>query len=455
MQAKLWMALEKNVKKNLISGHTPGHKNGHLVPEALREAWGEDVWRYDKTEIEGLDNLAHPTGALKSSMAGWARERGCAHVQYLLGGTSLGLKASILALGRGKKIFVPRHAHHSIIEAMVLSGSEPIYLDVDFDSRLGIPIGVKLQTFKAAAEEHPDCKLMVVVHPTYHGFSYKNHWLFAEAKKMGITTIVDGAHSAHFCVTPGLTQDALSLGGDVVIESAHKTLPCLTQASIMLIRDEALVTPLTEAVALLHTTSPSYLLMASLEASGVWLFGEGRAIIEKAIDQLKISKWGLGKMKHLVLEETLWWFQDPFKLYFTCPHASGEAIGEVFRELGLECEMTDGRGALVMLPLDGAMPLALFLEADKRLDTIRTPIPKPCYVKRHGKTMMSLSEAYYAQKERVPLVKAKGRVAAQILEAYPPGIPLLLPGERINKSHIDAWLASGQDEDATLLVVKN
>ena len=126
--------------------------------DGLRAAWGEAVFRYDLTEVPGLDNLAHPEGALAASMAAWAEARGCAHVQYLLGGTSLGLKAAMLGLCRGRKVFVPRHAHTSIYQGMVLAGAEPVTLDVSLDDALGIPLGVSPETLARAIAAHPDCR---------------------------------------------------------------------------------------------------------------------------------------------------------------------------------------------------------------------------------------------------------------------------------------------------------
>lgn len=452
MDTPLWHALEQSVQTGRASGHTPGHKNGHLVPHALRKAWGSEVWRYDKTEIEGLDNLAHPEGVLKESMEGWAHARGAVACQYLLGGTSLGLKASILALARGKKIFLPRHAHHSMIEALVLSGSEPIFLEVDFDEELGIPLGVSPRTLDKAAAKHPDCKLMMLVHPTYHGITYRNKALVACAKGHGITVVADAAHGAHFCATPGI-DDALSIGCEVVVESAHKTLPCLTQASVMFINRCELVTPLREAVALLHTTSPSYLLMASLEMAGAWLMGLGRGVIKEGLARLDELEREIEKQDVLRLERHDAWGQDPFKLYFTAKGVSGETLGDLFRKYGLECEMTDGRGALIIAPLDGALDVSIVKKVEGDAAHICESIPSPCYLDKPLTRALSVGEAFFAPKERLALRDVQGRVAAEILEAYPPGIPLLLPGEVVDDEVVAAWTASGRNDTREIAVV--
>lgn len=446
MNTPLWQALSAHVKKAPMSTHTPGHKSGHLIPPALKEAWGENVWHYDLTEVPGLDNLAHPATVLKESMAQWADERGCAHVQYLLGGTSLGLKAAILGLCRGKEVFVPRHAHGSIYQGIVLAGATPIPLEVEFDPELGIPLGVDPETFQEALCAHPQCKTMVMVHPTYHGITYDNATLIQMAQAYGVTTIVDAAHGAHFTsdVTP---PSALALGADVVIESAHKTLPCLTQASIMLIRDAALVEPLRAAVGLLHTTSPSYLLMASLEAAGAWLANEGTAIMENGVRQLSLLEAALLGNPHLHVARASAWKQDPFKVYLVSPHASGEAISDALARHGVTAEMSDGRGCLLMMPLDGgsASLRENILAAAHDLANVTTDIPRPCYLTTSPQTVVPLADAWLAPRLKKSLKDAVGEVSAVIFEAYPPGIPLLLPGERITDEVLAAWLESGRD----------
>ena len=454
MKTPLWQALSAHVAQAPFSTHTPGHKSGQLIPAALKEAWGEAVWHYDLTEVPGLDNLAHPEGVLKESMAEWARERECANVQYLLGGTSLGLKAAILGLCRGQEVFVPRHAHGSIYQGLVLAGATPIPLDVTFDPQLDIPVGVDPEAFQEALCCNPNCRTMVMVHPTYHGITGENETLLQMAHAYGVTTIVDAAHGAHFTsdVTP---KSALAMGADVVIESAHKILPCLTQASVMLIRDAALVEPLRAAVGLLHTTSPSYLLMASLEAAGAWLAEEGDAVMRDGLRQISLLEAGLAGNPHLNVARNPAWKQDPFKIYLTSPHAGGETISEALADHGVTAEMSDGRGCLLMMPLDGGSPALreAVLAAAHDLAAVTTDCPRPCYSKSRPETVVPLSEAWLAPRQTKPLCEAVGDVCAAILEAYPPGIPLLLPGQRITEQVLQTWTESGRDANAPVEVL--
>lgn len=457
MKTPLWDALSAHVARGAQSTHTPGHKNGRLVPAALREAWGERVWHYDLTELPGLDNLAHPEDVLARSMAEWANVRGVSHVQYLLGGSSLGLKAAMLALCRGRKVFVPRHAHHSIYEGLALAGATAVPLAVCFDETLGIPLGVAPETLEAAITAHPDCRHMVLVHPTYHGITWQNEALVSLARQQGLVTIADSAHGAHFtstCTPPS----ALALGAEVAVESAHKTLPCLTQASVLLVREEALVAPLVQAVALLHTTSPSYLLMASLEQAGAWLANEGAAVMAEGVQRIAALEARVAaKAEHLHIVRKAAWRQDPFKLYLHCAHAAGDTVAQLLAEQGVDAEMADGSGCLLMLGLagaDAALEEAL-LAVDAALAQVHEPLPVPCYMQTPPERVLSLSEAWLAPRRSLPLCDAVGEVAAALLEAYPPGIPLLLPGERITEAVLRTWTASGRDAAICVEVLDN
>ncbi|MEE0433793.1 MAG: aminotransferase class I/II-fold pyridoxal phosphate-dependent enzyme [Peptococcaceae bacterium] len=455
MKTPLWTALSAHVAKAAQSTHTPGHKSGRLIPAALREAWGEAVWHYDLTELPGLDNLAHPEEVLAASMAEWAKDRSVAHVQYLLGGSSLGLKAAMLALCRGEKVFVPRHAHHSIYEGLALAGAAVVPLEVCFDEALGIPLGVAPETLAAACEAHPDCRRMVLVHPTYHGITWQNEALVSLARQKGVLTIADSAHGAHFTST-FTPPSALALGAEVAVESAHKTLPCLTQASILLVREEALVAPLVQAVALLHTTSPSYLLMASLEQAGAWLANEGEAVMEVGVQRIAALEERFAQnAQHMHIMRKKAWRQDPFKLYLHCAHASGETLAQLLAAEGVDAEMADGSGCLLMLGLDGvdaALEKALFA-VDAALAQVQEPLPAPCYLQTPPERVVSLADAWLAPRRTLPLSEAVGEVAAALVEAYPPGIPLVLPGERITEAVVQAWTASGRPAERCVEVL--
>lgn len=455
MDTPLFDALSAHVARQTNSYHTPGHKNGRLVPKALREAWGAGIWRYDATEITGLDNLAHPEGVLAESMKGWAKARGCAEVQYLLGGTSLGLKAALYALCRGKKVFVPRHAHQSIYQGLALAGATPVFLPVTFDDTLHIPLGIAVETLKTMAAQHPDCQHMVVVHPTYHGITWQNAALFQGASALGITTIVDEAHGAHF-YGEEMPASSIALGADVVIASAHKTLPCLTQASVMMISNPALVDALKESVRLLHTTSPSYLLMASLEMAGAWLFAEGPTVMAEGRARIERLRAQFADNPVLTIAEDKAWHSDPFKCYLVSAHVSGETLGQHLEAHGQMVEMCDGTGALLLMPLDGgdaALADCLTTVANALAQLPKETKPQPCYLPTPPPCVVPVAEAWMAPRHYLPLKKALHHVAGGILEAYPPGIPLVVPGERITQEVLDVWQRAGHSLDATVAVL--
>jgi arginine/lysine/ornithine decarboxylase len=428
------------------SCHTPGHKNGRLVPARLARAWGPEVWKWDATEVPGLDALAHPQGVLRDSMAEWARIRHAAAAQYLVGGTSIGLKAAILALARGQEIFVPRHAHHSILEALVLADARPLWLDVTLNAA-GLPLGVAPQTLAAAAQAHPSCRLMAAVHPTYHGMTWRNAELFALARRLGIAVISDSAHGAHFdgVHTPA---PALELGAMVSVESAHKTLPVLTQASVMLMSPQAPEDDLRRAVALLGTTSPSYLLMASLEAAGDWLETQAPALMAAGLTRIRALKEALAAAPWVELAQGPDWQADPFRLYLHPVRASAETLEAALVAAGVMPEMTDGYGVLLLLPLDGGdddlRDRILTACADPRLET-PAPARALCYLAAPPPAVLTPRQAWFAPRRTLPLDQCLDQIAAEVLEAYPPGIPLVAPGERITSRVLEVWQASGGD----------
>ena len=446
MRTPLLDALSAYASARHYSGHTPGHKDGRLLPARLRAAWGDAVWRWDATEVPGLDNLAAPEGVLRESMAEWARLRQAAAAQDLGGGTSAGLKAAVLAMGRGRKVFVPRHAHHSIIEALVLADAAPLWLEVTLDAD-GLLLGVAPQELARAAEAHPDCRLMVAVHPTYHGITWRNAALFAEARRRGIAVISDSAHGAHFDGrhTP---PPALALGASVSVESAHKTLPVLTQAAVMLMAADAPERDLRRAAALMHTTSPSYLLMASLEAAGDWLECIAPALMEAGEARIRALRQAIGAGPYVCADCPDEWQADLYRLYLRPRRASSAQLETALVQAGVVPEMTDGRGVLLLLPLDGgdeAMHARIL--AACRNPRLAVPGEKKalCYLSHAPERVLSLREAWFAPQAVRPLDACAGCVAAEILEMYPPGIALLLPGERVTDEALAVWRRAGGD----------
>ncbi|MFZ5944523.1 MAG: aminotransferase class I/II-fold pyridoxal phosphate-dependent enzyme [Bacillota bacterium] len=434
--------LEKYIKRNPLSFHTPGHKNGEVIPDSLKAVWSK-VWKYDLTEIEGLDNLHHPIGCIQEAQTKTALLCGAKSSFFLVNGSSGGIHASLLALAYNQEILVPRYVHKSIYSGMVLADSHPIYLPPVYEKNLSLPIGIETGILQKYITENPQCKVIIIPNPTYQGFSYKMAELIATAKKSGLQVIVDEAHGSHFFLDDRLPPSALDLGADVVIQSWHKTLPVLTQASVLHISKDYQGPDISEFIRLLQTTSPSYLLMVSIEACTMFLADKGRELLAQAITNIEVFKKKTKNLKNMLiishLDNVL---IDPLKICIYSESHSGYLMAELLKKkYNIYAELAEESYCLLAAGINITPELldrlAKALEDIDRIETRgisrKTSSREAQYLPTRA---MSLRNAFFEKKERVNLEEALGRICGDYLTKYPPGIPLLVPGEAIDQEAI-------------------
>ncbi len=460
----LWQKMEQLHRQKPVSGHTPGHKNGIFLPEPLQSAWGSTFASYDFTELDGLDNLHFSTGCIAQSQQQAAEIFGAGQCFYLVNGTTAGLQASIMAACSNQSVFVPRHVHRSVYHSLLLAHARPIYLPLELDTATSLPLGISAETLEQYMEAYPDCKNLILVNPTYQGITANNAECVKLAKAHGLTVIVDEAHGSHLHFHEQLPASLLDAGADLVVQSWHKTLPVLTQGSALLVNKNYTGTSPEHFLSLLQTTSPSYLIMASLEAGSIYMGTDSHAHIQSALQAI----FSL----HRRIEETLdtlhvlWkpeWKQDPFKLYLTSDVLSGAEMDEYLRvNHALYSEMQDSHGILFILPVqtDHAWCEKLysaFLALDAYSKTVtRTMDNAPSasfYCREIPEAVYPLQDAFYKEKESILWRDAANRIAGAFILRYPPGIPLLVPGERITQEIIDLWIAAGGSEDEPVTVL--
>ncbi len=460
----LWQKMEQLHRQKPVSGHTPGHKNGIFLPEPLQSAWGSTFASYDFTELDGLDNLHFSTGCIAQSQQQAAEIFGAGQCFYLVNGTTAGLQASIMAACSNQSVFVPRHVHRSVYHSLLLAHARPIYLPLELDTATSLPLGISAETLEQYMEAYPDCKNLILVNPTYQGITANHAECVKLAKAHGLTVIVDEAHGSHLHFHEQLPASLLDAGADLVVQSWHKTLPVLTQGSALLVNKNYTGTSPEHFLSLLQTTSPSYLIMASLEAGSIYMGTDSHAHIQSALQAI----FSL----HRRIEETLdtlhvlWkpeWKQDPFKLYLTSDVLSGAEMDEYLRvNHALYSEMQDSHGILFILPVqtDHAWCEKLysaFLALDAYSKTVtRTMDNAPSasfYCREIPEAVYPLQDAFYKEKESILWRDAANRIAGAFILRYPPGIPLLVPGERITQEIIDLWIAAGGSEDEPVTVL--
>lgn len=414
--------------------HVPGHKLGAAAPPALRAELGGALG-LDLTEVPGMDDLHAPEGAIAEAEGLAAEAFGAASSYFLVGGTTAGLHALLLAAVQpGEAILVPRNAHRAVLGAIILAGARPVWAPVQFHPVLDVATGVDPESFRRLL---PGVKAALLVHPTYYGMVSPIGDLIEIAHAAGVPVLVDEAHGSHFHFHPDLPPAALSLGADGVVQSTHKTGGSLTQSSICHLGEGARLSGsrLREMLRLVQSTSPSYLLMASLDLARRHLALNGRAEWDRTIDLARAAARQIDQLPGLRVFPTA----DPTKLLIGVRgrRLSGFAVAAALWEAGVAVE-TAGQGYVlaVMTPGDSVEAVELLIKALASLPEGSEELP-PWVEPPQSEAVMLPREAYLGAKEPVPLTDGIGRIAAEMIAPYPPGIPVVVPGERITGALID------------------
>ncbi|MDW7677800.1 MAG: aminotransferase class I/II-fold pyridoxal phosphate-dependent enzyme [Bacillota bacterium] len=458
--------LESLMNPPLVSFHTPGHKQGALyrraasAQEPLLPAFLPGL---DTTEIPGTDNLHHPTGILRAAQVRAAHFYGSEESFFLVNGSTCGVYAMILAAALpGEEIVISRNAHQSVYHACLLGGITPRYLVPELDPELGLPMGIDAAAVEKALKTWPQVKAVVITRPTYHGYAPDLAAIARTAADNGKLLLVDEAHGAHLRLSERLPADAMACGADAAVQSTHKTLSAFTQAAMLHVRGNLLDRDrLRLMLRLFQTSSPSYLLMSSLDAAVRLAQTRGSDMMERLLDNLAELRRQLARMSRLqfsgrpsgnVSSQPI----DPTRLWIDL-HGTGLSGYELNRHLREEwrigMELADRRGVLALTSIGNTREELTRLQ--RALQTLSEKSPADPGAKidhqaaarqlpeltRHYRDLppavLSLQAASHAPREAIPLEEAAGRICAESLIPYPPGIPLVVPGEIIRRELIE------------------
>jgi len=452
-QAKtpLFDALRHYVDEGTISFHVPGHKHGVGLPEFTRFT-GKNVMNIDLTILPDLDSIYHPTGAIKEAQDLTADAYGAEHAFFLVNGTTSGIQAMLMSVCReGDEIIVPRNAHKSVIGGIILSGAKPVYIQPEIDDYFGIAKGVEPENVEQALAEHPNAKAVFVIHSTYYGMASNLPRIVEIAHKYHVPVLADEAHGAHFPFHPALPISAMAAGADMSAASVHKLAGSMTQSSILLLRSEYIDPKHVKTILnLTQTTSPSYVLMASLDVARKQMALQGEQMLGQTLELTAWARRELNKLDGIYVcgEETVGtpgcWAYDTTKLAINVRGLglTGYEAETILREKHhLAFELSDYYNLLAVVALGdddntvgrlitGISDLACSREVRRHpVKSIQLP-PTP--------EMVALPrEAFYSDTKPVSLDFAAGEVSAEMVMAYPPGIPMLCPGERITREVVD------------------
>ncbi|MEM9162109.1 MAG: aminotransferase class I/II-fold pyridoxal phosphate-dependent enzyme [Cyanobacteria bacterium P01_F01_bin.4] len=443
--APLVLALRQCGQRPNAAFYTPGHKRGQGISDLHRSVLGAEVFRADLPELPELDNLFAPETVIAQAQALAADAFGAEHTYFLANGSTCGIEAAILATcGPGDKLILPRNVHRSAISGLILSGAMPVFVSPVYDDDWQLAIGVTPKESATALNEHPDAKAVLIVSPTYQGICADVAEIAATTHRYGLPLIVDEAHGPHFAFHADLPPPAMRAGADVVVQSTHKVLSALTQAAMLHVQGGRCDrNRLQQALQLTQSTSPSYLLLASLDAARHQMANQGSEFMARTLVLAQQAVQSLGPLLRTLNQADL---PDGFRLDPTRLTLEVSSLGMT----GFDADdlLNERFSVTAELPTLNLLTFIISLgntsgDIERLVAAARALVQNPCdklSTRPQSKILptthrplspLSPRQAFFAPSEACPLAMATGRISAETVCAYPPGIPTLMPGEVI------------------------
>lgn len=448
-KAPIVEALIEFQKMRIVPFDVPGHKRGKGNPE-LREFLGEKCVSLDVNSMKPLDNLGHPTSVILEAEKVAADAFGAHHAFFIVNGTTAAVQTMILTVcKRGEKIILPRNIHKSIINALILCGGVPVYINPAIHEELGIALGTPIDVVKETIRQNPDAKAIFINNPTYYGICSDLKSIVDLAHENNMYAIVDEAHGAHFYFGDNLPITAMAAGADMASVSMHKSGGSLTQSSFLLIGPQLEAEAVRQIINLTQTTSASYLLLSSLDISRKNMALHGKQIFEQVINMTQYSRDEINLIgdyyaysRELIDGYNVFDF-DITKLSVHTANLglSGVEVYDLLRdEYDIQIEFGDTANILAYVsvgdrPRDLERLVGALSEIRRRFR--RDPSHLSNYQMITPIVRLNPQDAFYAPKEFVPIAQSVGRICGEIVMAYPPGIPILGPGEEISQELAD------------------
>ncbi len=432
--------------------YVPGHKRGQGISDRLESLLGKTVFQADLPELPELGNLFAPDEAIEKAQFLASEAFGADRTWFLVNGSTCGVIAAIVATcGPGDKIIVPRNAHQSLIMGLILSGAVPIFLNPEYDPVWDLALSITPKALEAALKENSNVKAVFLVYPTYHGICGDIQAIATITHRHNIPLLVDEAHGAHFKFHEALPSSALSMGADLSVQSTHKVLSAMTQASMLHIQGDR-INPqsISQALQLVESTSPSYLLLASLDGARQQMALQGEKLLTQTIE---LSKLAVEKIKAIdnlsVLEfkEKRPGFHDlditRLTVNVTGLEITGLEVDDIFRE---KLEVT------AELPMLSHLAFIISIgntkqDINKLIDAFKTLSHYFCsssnslfssspHLLNPSPLKLSPRDAFFAPKQTVKIEQSIGQISGELICPYPPGIPVVMPGEIITSEAI-------------------
>ncbi len=448
-RAPIYEALEEFQKKRVVPFDVPGHKRGRGNPE-LAELLGQKCVNMDVNSMKPLDNLCHPVSVIREAEELAAEAFGAAHAFLMVGGTTSAVQSMVLSVvKRGEKIILPRNVHRSVMGALVLCGAVPVYVNPDCDENLGIPLGMKVADVEEAIRQNPDAKAILVNNPTYYGICSNLKEIVRLAHEHGMYCLADEAHGTHFYFNDNLPVSAMEAGADMAAVSMHKSGGSLTQSSLLLIGPAMSEGHVRQIINLTQTTSGSYLLLSSLDISRRNLAIRGEESFQNVINLAEYARGeinGIGGYyafaDELINGDSVYDFdKTKLSIHTLDMGLAGIEVYDILRdEYDIQIEFGDLGNILAYLSIGDRMReverlVGALAEVRRRYQRDKLGMLSQEYIAPD--VAVSPHEAFYGESQSLPIEETAGMVCTEFVMCYPPGIPILAPGERITPQILD------------------
>ncbi|QZY55011.1 aminotransferase class I/II-fold pyridoxal phosphate-dependent enzyme [Crassaminicella profunda] len=439
--------------ENIVSFHVPGHKNGKAYKKYKEHPFNNELLSLDVTEIPGTDNLHAPEEMIKKAQEKAAKFFGAEHTFFLINGTSTGNISALMAVANpNEKIIVPRDCHKSIMHGLILGGLIPVYIHPEVSVEHNISMGIKVETIEKAILENKDAKAVVLTYPNYYGICSDIEAIVKVVHKYEKILIVDEAHGSHLNLSEDLPVDAIDAGADIVIQSTHKTLPGFTQSSMLHVKSERVnLDRLRFMLMMNQSSSPSYLLMASLDEARVIAERDGKVLMDDLLKNINKFHEKISKINGIkVFDEKLigkYGVKDFDKtrlvIDMTDLGISGTQLDALLREkYGIQMEMSDMKHIVAVCTIGNdrddfeKLLKALIHIKEKNTREVRK-IEKVSLLQGIPKMNILPRQATFSIKKEINFEESVGKTSGEYIIPYPPGIPVLCPGEEITKEIIN------------------
>ena len=442
-EAPVLEAMKQHLQNRVVPFDVPGHKGGRGTRE-LTDFLGLSCLKADVNSMKPLDNLCHPVSVIKNAQELAAEAFGAENAFFVVNGTTGSVQAMIMAACKaGEKIIMPRNVHRSAINALVVNGAIPVYVNPGTNKRLGIPLGMSGENVRKAIRENPDAKAVLINNPTYYGVCSDLREIVKLAHENGMLALVDEAHGTHFYFGENMPVSGMAAGADMAAVSMHKTGGSLTQSSLLLCGKNVSAGYIRQIINLTQTTSGSYLLIASLDIARKNLALNGREIFRKTVQYAEYARSEINKLggyyafgSELCGSDSFFSF-DPTKLSIHTRDIglAGIEVYDILRdEYNIQIEFGDIGNVLAIISAgDRALEIERLISSLYEIKRLYSKDKAGMFDHEYidPQVIMPPQSAFYGDKKSVPITESGGYICGEFVMCYPPGIPILAPGEKI------------------------